>query len=290
MIEISMDPFLLTVGSLNIAWHGLMTGVAVLVGLIIVTRLARSTDIAIESVYSAALWAIVGGIIGARVVHVADHWGSIYGDDPWQMLYFWEGGLSLYGAIYGGFLFGAVYCLLRKLPMGRLADLAVPGVIVAQAIGRIGCLINGDAYGTLTSLPWGVFYTHPNAASSTVLLEARHPVPAYEIIYDLLIFALLLRLRKRLKRDWMLFLVYASAYATGRFFLSFIRGDEVAVLGSLHEAHVISLIVIAVTVPLLIWLARRPAPESVEARAVEEERLVTETASGGDQAAGDSSG
>lgn len=284
-----MDPFLFTIGSFDLAWHGLMTGLAVLVALIIVDRLARKTDIAIESVYSAALWSIVGGIIGARVVHIIDHWGSIYSDDPWQMIYFWEGGLSLYGAIYGGFLFGVVYCFLRKLPMGRLADLAVPGVILAQAIGRIGCLINGDAYGTVTSLPWGVFYTHPNAVASTVIGEpARHPVPAYEIIYDLLLFALLLRLRKRLKKDWMLFLVYAPAYAFGRFLLSFLRGDEVAVLGPLHEAHVISLIVIAVTVPLLIILARRPDPEVVKVNPLEGS-LVTEAGSDVGQAAGDSS-
>jgi prolipoprotein diacylglyceryltransferase len=68
-----------------------------------------------------------------------------------------------------------------------------------------------------------------------------------------------------LKKDWMLFLIYAPLYAVGRFGLSFIRGDEAAVLGPLHQAQVISLIVIVVAVPLLIWLSRRPAPEVPEA-------------------------
>lgn len=261
-----MDPLLLNIGSFSLAWHGLLTGIAVVVAVVITVRLAKGSGIAIEDVYSAALWAILGGVVGARMVHVIDKWDVIYSHNPWQIFQFWGGGLSLYGAIYGGFLVGALYAALRKLPVGRLADLAAPGVIIAQAIGRVGCLINGDAYGTPTSLPWGVFYTHPNAASTTVLGEpARHPFPAYEIIWDIILFAILMRLRRRLKGDWMLFLIYAPMYSVERFLLSFLRGDEEAVLGGLHQSQVIALLVMVVTIPLLIWRARRPAPEPVEA-------------------------
>lgn len=257
------------------SWHGLMIGLAVVVGLVMVARLARGSDIRIEYVYSATLWAIIGGIVGARAFHVIDKWGAIYSHDVWQMFFFWEGGLSLYGAICGGFLFGVVYCVVRKIPVGQLADLAVPGVILAQAIGRIGCLINGDAYGTSTSLPWGVIYTHPNAAFTTILGgPERHPVVAYEIIWDILLFALLMRLRKRLKKDWMLFFIYASGYPFGRFLFSFMRGDEEAVLGGLHQAQVISLLVMAVTIPLFIWFSRRPAPELAEAETEGEDGIT----------------
>jgi len=258
MIEISMDPNLFSVGDITVGWHGVMVGLAVFVGLMVTIRLARGSGIATEYIYSAALWGILGGVIGARAFHVVDHWDTIYGDDPMQMLRFWQGGLSLYGAIMGGFVFGAGYCFVRKIPVGRLADIAVPGVLLAQAVGRVGCLINGDAYGTVTSLPWRVFYSHPNAAASTVLGEpARHPTVAYEIIWDLLLFAILFRLRKRLKRDWLVVLIYALAYALGRFLLSFLRGDEAAIAGPLHQSQVISLVLIAVTIPLFVWVSRR---------------------------------
>lgn len=257
MIHIGMDPNIFSVGSFVMSWHGLLTGVAVLAAVILAAVLAKEKKISTDSVYSTALWGILGGIIGSRLFHVIDKW-DLYRDNLWQALHFWEGGLSLYGALIGGFVFGITYAAIRKLPLGKLVDIAAPSMVLAQAIGRIGCLINGDAYGTPTSLPWGVIYTHPNAAETTILGEpARHPVPAYEIIYDLIIFALLLRLRKRFQRDWMLFLLYASLYSVGRVFFSMVRGDEEAVLGPLHQAQVVSLIIIAITIPLFIWLARR---------------------------------
>ncbi len=266
MIHIGMNPNLFTVGSFAMSWHGLLTGVAVLAAVILSVRLAKDKNVTVEDVYSTALWGIVGGIIGARLFHVIDKWDTIYRYNPWQALRFWEGGLSLYGALIGGFVFGIAYAAIRRLPLGRLADLAAPGMVLAQAIGRVGCLINGDSYGTPTSLPWGVIYTNPNAADTTLLgPPARHPVVAYEIIWDILILALLLLLRKRLKKDWMLFLIYASLYSFGRVLFSLLRGDETAVLGPLHQAQVISLIVMAIAIPLLIWLSRRPAPEAVEA-------------------------
>mgnify|MGYP006267410567 CR=1 FL=1 len=266
MIHIGMNPNVFTVGNFAMSWHGLLTGVAVLAAVILVARLAREKSFTSEAVYSTALWGIVGGIIGARLFHVIDKWDSIYRYDIWQALRFWEGGLSLYGALIGGFVFGITYAAVRKMPLGKVADLAAPGMVLAQAIGRVGCLINGDSYGTPTSLPWGVIYTNPNAADTTELgPPARHPVVAYEIIWDLVILALLLLLRKRLKKDWMLFLMYASLYSFGRVLFSLLRGDESAGLGPLHQAQVISLIVVAITVPLLIWLARRPAPKPVEA-------------------------
>jgi len=269
MIHIGMDPNIFTAGSFTMSWHGLLTGLAVLAAIVLVARLAKDKGFTSEDVYSTALWGVVGGIIGARLFHVIDQW-DLYRDNPWQILRFWAGGLSLYGALVGGFVFGITYAAIRKLPLGKVADLAAPGMILAQAIGRIGCLINGDAYGTPTSLPWGILYTNPDAASTAGpwvngVLVAGHPVPAYEIIWDLLILTLLLRLRQRLKNDWMVFLIYASVYSAGRFGLSFIRGDETAVLGPLHQAQVISLIVMAIAIPLLVWLARRPAPKPVEA-------------------------
>ena len=270
MIHIGMNPNMFTVGSFTMSWHGLLMLLAVLAGVILVARLAKEKGFTTKDVCLTALCGVVGAIIGARLFNVIDQWSTIYQYDPKQALYFWEGGLALYGALIGFFVFGITYAAIRKMPLGKVADLAAPGMILAQAIGRIGCTINGDAYGTPTSLPWGVLYTNPNAASTAGpwvngVLVAGHPVPVYEIIWDLIILVVLLRLRKRLKNDWMLFLIYASLYSAGRFGLDFLRGDETAVLGPFHQAQVISLIILVIAIPELISVARRAPPKPVEA-------------------------
>lgn len=256
MIEIGIDPILFYIGSLAIGWHGIFVVLAVIVGIAVAVWLARGAGIDRSIVYGVAPWAILGGIVGARLVHVLDYL-DFYIGDPIAMIRFWDGGLSIFGAILGGTLFGAIYALVRGHAIGRIMDVAAPGLILAQAVGRIGCTINGDAYGTPTTLPWAFVYTHPNAAASTILGVPGHPAPVYEILWDLIVFAVLWRLRGRLKPESSLFLVYLSIYSFGRFFISFLRGGEQPVLGILHQAHIIALLVLLVCVPLLIYRLRR---------------------------------
>jgi phosphatidylglycerol:prolipoprotein diacylglycerol transferase len=137
-----------------------------------------------------------------------------------------------------------------------MADLAAPAIILGQAIGRIGCLINGDALGAPTNLPWGVVYLNPEAMAPS-LGVAYHPTPAYEMIGDVLIFALLWRLRGRLKTDGALFLVYLALYSTLKFTVTLLR-QEVVWLGGLQEAQLVSMAGGLVAVALLIYLSRKP--------------------------------
>lgn len=260
-INIGIDPILFYIGSFAISWHAILVILAVIVGIGVAVWLARGAGIERGLIYGMAPWAILGGIIGARLVHVLDFIPS-YIQDPVTILKFWEPGLSLFGAILGGTLAVVIYARVRRIPIGRIADLAAPGMILAQAVGRIGCTINGDAYGTPTSLPWGFTYTHPNAASTTVTWPyVGHPAPVYEIIWDLIVFAIIWRLRGRLRPDGSLFLLYLSIYSVGRFVIEFIRAlpqpDVQIGVGPLHEAHFICLAVLVVCIPLLIYRMRR---------------------------------
>ncbi len=269
-IRIGIDPNLFNIGSLTIGWHGLMVVLAVIVGVAVPLWLAKGGGIDRSTVYAIAPWAILGGIVGARLFHVLDSL-DIYTDDPLLAIKFWEGGVSIFGAVIGGTLAGVACARLKGISVGRLADLVAPGVILAQAVGRIGCTINGDAYGTATSLPWGMLYTHPNAGATAGpwengLLVAGHPVPVYEIIWDLMIFALIWKLRRRIRPEGSLFLIYLSLYSFGRFFLSFLRGGEEPVLGPLHQAHIIAIVVFVVCVSLLIrWMRQsKPSAEPID--------------------------
>lgn len=247
-ITIGIDPNIFNLGSLAIGWHGVFMVLGIIAGIWLTLYLAKRAGIAEEFIYTSAFSAVLFGLIGARLVHVLDNL-SYYGDNPRQILAFWEGGLAWYGGLIGGVLAVVVYAKVRKFSLGHFADAAAPGVILGLAIGRIGCTINGDAYGTPTSLPWGLVYTHSPYAPFWV---ATHPAPIYEIIWDLIIFALLWRLKGRLKPPGAFFLLMVAMYSFGRFFISWVRAEP-AVVGPLHEAHIISLILFLGAVALLIY-------------------------------------
>jgi len=269
-IFIGINPILFSIGSFEIGWHGIFVVIAVIVGIGLSVWFARGAGIKREVIYSISPWAIIGGIIGARLIHVVDYLGSTYIYNPVRIFEFWFG-LSIFGAILGGTLAVFIYTRIRRISLGRLADGVAPALILAQAVGRIGCTINGDAYGAQTSWPWAFVYTHPNAAATTVLGVPGHPSPLYEIIWDLIVFAVLWRLRGRLKPDGSLFLLYLSLYSFGRFLIEFSRAVNRYQIsaGVLHEAHFIALLVMAICIPLLIYRMRRARAEPLAEPAAE---------------------
>ncbi|MBI4188522.1 MAG: prolipoprotein diacylglyceryl transferase [Chloroflexi bacterium] len=250
MIKIGLDPILLHLGPFFVSWHSLFSVVGIVVAVWLSARLVSKAGLSVDTLYSLALWGIPGGIIGARLVHVIDYW-DFYTANPGSILAVWTGGLAIWGGILGGTLAGVIFTRVKGVPTARYADLVAPGLILAQAIGRIGDIINGEHFSTPTSLPWGVVYTHPD--SPAYGRPPTHPAVAYELLMDLLIFAILWRWRERIRPDGSLFLLYLSLYATGRFFLSFLRLDSNTVFLSLNQAQWICLLVLAVTVPLLVW-------------------------------------
>ena len=147
--------------------------------------------------------------------------------------------------------------------VGQLADIAVPALLIGQAIGRIGDIINGEHCANFSSLPWAVTYTHPDSGSLACVREfgagATHPAVAYELLMDLLILALLWPLRKRLKPQGMFFALYLASYSMGRFFLSFLR-KEFQEYGPLNEAQIVALVVMVITIPLLVYKAHLVKP------------------------------
>ncbi|MBI4282692.1 MAG: prolipoprotein diacylglyceryl transferase [Chloroflexi bacterium] len=255
MIHIGMNPNMVELGGFVITWHGFLAFVGVAVAIWLVARWAQPEEIASDVVYSTAIWAIIGGVLGARVFHVIDRW-DFYNHNLWQVIAIWNGGIALYGAILGGLLGGVVYATLQRYPVGKLADITAPALLIAQTIGRIGDIINGEHIAKATDFSWGFVYTHPNSPSNQVYgLLPSHPVIAYEMIWNMLVLALVWWLRGRIKPDGMLFALYLSLYSFGRFFISFLREDKVWFAG-LTEAHLIAIAIVAVTVPLLVYRAR----------------------------------
>ncbi|GAG99066.1 unnamed protein product, partial [marine sediment metagenome] len=213
-------------------------------------------NISYDTVFTAALVGIPSGVVFARLLHVIDGW-DYYSQNLGQII--GGGGLTAYGGVLGTALGIWVYSKFSKFQFGYFADVAAPGIILSQVVGRVGCTLNGCCYGVETSLPWGVIYTHPN--SFAPLGIAIHPTQVYEIIWNLMVFAVLLKLRGRLKPDSSLFLVYLSLYSVFRLGTDFLRVGTPFLFG-LHQAQVIAIIVLAIAIPLLALRTRWVRAES----------------------------
>ena len=250
MISIGLDPILLTLGPFSLSWHSLFLVVGIMVGVWLSARLVAKAGLSADEIYSMAPWAILGGIIGTRLVHIIDYWDH-YLANPGAIFAIWAGGMAIWGAILGGTIAGVLYARIRGFPVADYADRIALGLILAQAMGRIGDIINGEHFSTVTGLPWAVVYTHPHSPGFG--LPPTHPAVAYELLMDLFIFGILWRLLGRIKPGGSLFLLYLILYSIGRFFLSFLRLDSNTVVLSLNQPQWIGLLVLAVAIPMFVW-------------------------------------
>ncbi len=264
MINFGVNPVAFSIGSFSLRWYGLFLSLAV-VWLIfwMWLQVKKGAKISLDTVLSMALVGIPSGIIFARLLHVIDNivvaslhpelagpGGKVinYLQHPGQII--GGEGLTAYGAVLGASLGVWIYCKITKVKMGYVFDLLAPAAIMAQAIGRIGCLLNGCCYGTPTTLPWGLVYTDPQSLGNTNGIPT-HPTVVYEMIYNVMIFGVLMVLRKRLKPEGSLYLLYLSFYAVWRIGIDFLR-DGTPFLFGLHQAQIISIIVLLITVPWMI--------------------------------------
>jgi len=264
-MHIGLDPEIARIGSLSIGWHGVLMFVGIAVGLALTLLLARRVGIHDEITYTAAIWAVIFGFVGARLTHVIDNW-SFYSQDPVEMLAVQRGGLGWYGALIGGTLGVAIYARLKKFPLGRFADAVAAGIILGLSFGRIGCTLNGDSPGMPTSLPWGFVYTNPDSfVPLSYLGEPTHPAAVYEILWNMVTLVVLWRLWRRLSPDGSLFLVSLVMYSVGRFAISWFRAED-HVLGPLHQSHLISLAIFIIAAGLLAYRKTHLVkPESAQA-------------------------
>lgn len=255
MITVNIDPILLQAGHFALRWYGLIVVAAASVGIWVALREAKRKGLSELQFADAIPWVIVGGVIGARLFHVIDHWPDEYAANPLRALYIWEGGLAIWGGVIGGLTALALFAWRRALSLAVLLDTAVPGLVLGQAIGRIACVITGDAVGRPTTGPFGLAYSNPGAMVPQLGVYYT-PTPIYEIIMNLTIFAVVWRLRKRPLPDGALFLVYLVLYSVGRFVITFWSAYKTIALG-FNQAQLISLVGLAVGIPALVYLLRR---------------------------------
>lgn len=225
-IDINIDPVMAEFGPFTLTWHGLFTAVGIIAGVSLSVWIAKKDGIPSEIAQEIALVGVPCAIVGARLFFVAEHWDR-FSDDPAEIITgITEGGITLYGGLLGGVLGGVLYGWFHKWPIPIGLDAAAPGMVLGQAIGRLGDLINGEHHADESGLPWAVRYTHPDTLGE--FGKAVHPTAGgYELLGDLVICALLIFVVRRYARvpGWV-FCAYMALYGAMRFVLSYTRTDE----------------------------------------------------------------
>jgi phosphatidylglycerol:prolipoprotein diacylglycerol transferase len=253
-----MHVILFHIGSFEVRSYGVVVALSILLGLGVATYFARQAGRYVDHVSGMAIYAVIGAIIGARVWQVLFFDWSYYSEHLSEIFMIWNGGMSIQGGLVGGFVGGALYTWHYKIPFWDFADIVSPGIILGQSVGRIACLLNGDAFGSPTGGNFGLVYPPGTFAYDTYQSQPLWPAEVWEGQWDVVVFALLLIIKQRSWPTGYIFLFYNILYSMGRLLLEFLRGDTPRFAG-LTAAQWTSLAVIALSFILLIYLRMRPA-------------------------------
>lgn len=275
-----MDPIFLSIGGFEIRYYGLMYAIAFLVGIRLCKIQVKGTDISAEEIENYAFVAIISGLLGGRLYYVLFNL-SYYLSHPSEILAVWNGGMAIHGGTLGGLLGTYIYGKVKKINFLRLGDIAAPALILGQAIGRIGNLMNGEVHGVPTFtpwkvifsikpsftewysqynllplmdrmnfnnlVPWGLVFPESSPAGSEFPNLSLHPAMLYELVLNLIgFFILWFVVRKRNYRTGTVIWSYIIIYSVIRIFVSFFRAEDLMVLG-LRAPHLISLILIGIS-------------------------------------------
>jgi len=243
-------PVLFRIGSFEITSFGVMVALGALAGLWVFRReLARSKlpDAAVD----AAVYGLIGGLLGAKLLYVFEH----LGEGSFFSLFLDRGGMSWFGGFVGGLLAGLATIRAKRWPLMAVLSAATPALAVGQMLGRIGCFLVGDDYGSPTSLPWGVAF--PQGLPPTT--ERVHPTQIYEAIFLAVLAWVLVRWRRRGVPDRIVLGRYFLLAGGFRFLLEFVRVNT-RVAGPLTVAHFFALAIVLLGIVLL--RPTQPAPSA----------------------------
>jgi prolipoprotein diacylglyceryl transferase len=237
-------------------------------------------------IYDVALWAVPFGLIGGRLYHLATDWRTYFGEGgagPMAALRIWDGGLGIWGAVALGGVGAWIACRRRGIPLPAFGDAIAPGIVLAQAIGRIGNYFNQELFGRETTMPWGleIFYRRDPAGfvdvhsldgvSTGQLAMVVQPTFLYELLWNLLVFAILIFLDRRYTiGHGRLFAAYVALYCVGRFCVELLRDDTATHIAGIRiNSFTSTFVFIGAVVYLILAPKGREDPATLSGSAAE---------------------
>lgn len=237
---------------LGVSWYSVLIVAGILCAILLAEQEERRRKLPKDTVIDLALWVIPFGIVGARLYYVLMSLDQ-FRANPVSVLYIWEGGIAIYGGILGGLLAAFLYARRKKLNFLTLADALIPGVLLAQAIGRWGNYFNMECYGPEILSPAFQFFPVGVLIPDGTGGYAWHMATFfYESLWNLCGFLALWGLRKRQNRPGNLLAWYLLIYGSGRFIIEQLRQDSLYV-GSLRASQWLSLVFCVIAADWLLW-------------------------------------
>ncbi len=237
----------INLGIIKIHTWGLLVAIAFLLALYLALKEAKRKNINKDIIYNVTFLALLGTIIGGRLSYIIGHL-DYYSQNILEIFAIWQGGITFYGGFITSIIFIYIYLKYKKISFFQIADLLTPPIILGQIIGRIGCYLSDIHLGKETNLPWAILVDG----------KLTHPVVVYEFIILVILFFIFYRLRNKFKTG-ILFLSYLITYAIIRFFLDFLRIEDVK-LGSLSIIQYVAILIVIVG-SLLLYKKSKPKTE-----------------------------
>ena len=247
-------------GPLEIRLYALciLAGIAVATALTMARWKARGGDP--ELVFEAALWGVLGGLVGGRLYHVVTSWDQL-GDEWYAPFAIWEGGLGIWGAILVGVLAGALVVRLRGASVAGFMDAAAPGILIAQGIGRLGNYFNQELFGGPTDLPWGLEVDLQERPEGYLDVATFHPTFLYEMVWNLAAALLLIWIGRRFRvRAPGIFALYVALYCAGRVIWEQLRIDPSQEFYGQRLNFYVAAALLAAAVAVFLVVQLRSAP------------------------------
>ena len=223
------------IGHYSMNVFGMFIALGIIAGYLLAIKEAKRKKFSIDSITDLILYVIIFGIIGARLYYVVVFNLDYYLNNLNKIIAFWDGGLSIQGGLIGGSITALIYARLKKVNVWRAADIMAPGIILGQAIGRVGCDVFGIAM--KNNYFWGML------RGGTLL----HPTQIYESILNYILFGFLWSKRKSVKYDGQLFFTYLIGFSINRFIVEFFRSNPIFIQ-PFTVAHATSVVLIVISI------------------------------------------
>ena len=266
----SFELFGRNVGPLTLHTYGVLLAAAFLLGLWMAARQARREGLDAARVSDLAVYVLIAGLVGAKLLLLVVEW-DYYSRYPKELLSIFQSGGVFYGGLIAAFPVAWWYLRRHQLPGWRVADALAPGVVLGQAVGRLGCLAAGCCYGRPTDVPWAITFRdiYATRAVGTPIDIPLHPTQLYESAAALLILVVLLWMAPRKRFHGQVVLSYVALYAIARFVVELFRGDASRGMvfdGLLSTSQFLSLILlVAVAIAAPAVYRRQAIPRSSSA-------------------------
>ena len=251
-----MGKIAFSIGTIHFSWFGLILATAILAACAISWYHVRLRNENVDNLLGLTLYSIPIGIFSARLYYVAVNW-HLYADNPNEILQIWHGGLAIHGALIGVALTIWLYSVINRTSFWHWADIVVPGLVFAQAIGQWGNFINQDAFGYPTDASWAIYIDYIYRPPGYEQFDFFHPTFLYESAWGLIIFTILIAVswitlkKPSTLASGSLFLLYLILYSLGRLVIEEFRLDS-EMLGDWRLAQIVSAIILVWSGTLLV--------------------------------------